>query len=317
MIKDAALAKRHDLKAFAGMYFKHDYQNYLGSITPDFKDRKAGTIINNTRGLVGLETGGGLKSILTLRQNAWDRRTFGFRVASVADICGTETATIAALLAHIVRMAKKQGIKLLTVRISDNNKDLLSLLQGHGFKVVDTLNILIATPNMPALKGTQSVRGIVFTAAQRLSSGDVSKTAAFARDAFVTGRIYNDTRMTERLKTRFYKRLVESHLNNPQTCKVIAKHKGVPVGVICCERDRALSQGPGLKFGYLNIIAVHPKYQDKKVAHSLFKVFFKHYADDFNILEVGTQTNNYPALNFYRKMGLKFVSSLVTLHLWP
>jgi hypothetical protein len=34
------------------------------------------------------------------------------------------------------------------------------------------------------------------------------------------------------------------------------------------------------------------------------------------LVEVGTQINNYPALNLYYGAGLKCVSALVTLHLW-
>ena len=88
------------------------------------------------------------------------------------------------------------------------------------------------------------------------------------------------------------------------------------VGFALGTEDTVLKKYINTSLGYLWLIAVDDAVAGQGIGQRLLQAFLKKISNRVQLIEVGTQMNNYKALNLYATRGLKMMSALVTMHLW-
>ena len=215
--------------------------------------------------------------------------------------------------------AHADGVKLLICRVAYNDFSSLHALEEVGFRVVDAMNIFLWKCHGTTPGG---YRSFVTTGAALVSPLEKSDWSAqqavreIARSAFRYSRLKNDPRFFDAQIKSFHERLLDSFLEKEESLILVARIDDELVGFALGARDHDLSRHLSHPLGYLWLIAVDEMYAKRGVGQNLLGAFLQSFCRQVHFIEVGTQINNYSALNLYARNGLKLVSSLVTMHLW-
>ena len=96
--------------------------------------------------------------------------------------------------------------------------------------------------------------------------------------------------------------------NSNNYCKV-AEINGKLCGFIIGQTD-VLNP----KLCYLSLIAVSEDYSGKSIGKELFKAFIQDFGRHHELIEIGTQINNFSANKLYSKYNFKLVDNVITMH---
>ncbi len=114
----------------------------------------------------------------------------------------------------------------------------------------------------------------------------------------------------------FFNHYVEVALSKyPSQCFVYEQNKNV-AGFIIYGVDNSTSIALRKKIGSIILVAVAEKHQDKKIGQSLIKYVLDIFSKmHFDLITVGTDSNNTAALSIYQNLGFKTVLNWITLRL--
>lgn len=130
-----------------------------------------------------------------------------------------------------------------------------------------------------------------------------------AKNSFNYSRFFNDPKLDFEKKKAIYSEWVTSSFNQENKYFVISKENANIRGFILF----SLSDGRCT----IELISVEKRYQGQRIGKSMISALESFVIDKgIDIIKVGTQMNNYSALNFYISMQFKFVSCGSIHHLW-
>ncbi len=294
-----------------------DYQEALAPWGVDVAALRIARLLGGAQGEVGvMEKDGELEAILRTQNLDWDEAVLGMPVIRVGGMAGGDIEERRQLLSRVV-VTLRPGRGLLTARVRGDDYTSMHALEGAGFRVADSMNIFLKDLNKRDSSSDiiePSVGEIV-----EYDRDDERTRAELARlgaESFRHSRIYNDPRMPRERADYFYKALTERFLDDQGSTVFVAKVDDKPVGFVIGKEDEGLSEAGGLQLGYLWLITVDEQYSGHSLGVALYQAFEHKMRDRVRLLEVGTQTHNYSALNIYTRAGLKLVSSIVTFHAW-
>jgi len=248
----------------------------------------------------------------------WDTDCFGFKVARVASLFGQDVESKTRLLERIKADARAVGVRLLTCRVAYRNFTSLHALEAIGFRMADAMNILLWDRRWGQQQRghDRNADGIVVRELEPRDDETRQALRGLSGTAFSTGRVANDPAFSPAQVARFYERLCESSLNDRRALILVAWMDGRPAGFVLGDEDDEIKRNLGVSLGCLTLIAVDEASAGRGVGRALVRAFLQRMQSRVELVEVGTQIDNYPALNLYTGLGLKLVSSLVTFHLW-
>ena len=297
-----------------------DYQEYLAEQVADFTPHRLATWRDGPGRLVRLGSQQHPQALARVVEQPWDTACLGVGVAQIALLAGADTTVKHKLIEEIKRQARAHATHLLTCRVGYHDLSSLHALETAGFRTMDAMSIFLA--DQARLAGgleSPSYSGLGDSEIRLLEDTDVDTRRtlrALAASAFRHGRVANDPAFSPQQVAAFYGGLFESDLEADGSVLLAARRAGRIVGFVLGGEDFALRRHLDLALGYLNLIAVDPALAGQGLGRALMRAFLTEMHRRVRLVEVGTQINNYPALNLYYGAGLKCVSALVTLHLW-
>ena len=297
-----------------------DYQEYLLDYDDQFVNYRVNSFCHSTDGIIfGLVTDAEVSALAKLVHLDWDTHCFGFEVAKIANFFGNQTESKATLLEEVKAYARAEGVKLLTCRVAYDDFSSLHALEEVGFRIVDAMNIFLwdsqwSTPG--GQRNSVTPDGVMVSPLEKGDWNTHQAVREIAMSAFRHSRLDNDPRFSIVQVRTFYERLLNSFLEKQESLILVARIDDTAAGFILGAEDIELSEHLAYSLGYLWLVAVDEAFAGRGVGQTLFDVFMQRFSRQVRFIEVGTQINNYPALNLYARNGLKLVSSLVTMHLW-
>jgi ribosomal protein S18 acetylase RimI-like enzyme len=303
---------------YVAAHLESDYQKYLLDGEPGFVRFKVDGFCDASSGtLFGVAEDTGILALAKLVHLDWDTDCLGFKVAKLADLMGSQAEARATLLHEVITHARSEGVRLLTCRVAYDAFSSIHALGGAGFKLVDALNIFVWDRQSGRLPGQAGDASPIKIEAQRASDAVMREAlTGIAMTAFQHSRLYNDPAFSAAQVETFYGRLVDSLLDDDEALNLVAWVDRQPAGFVLGNTDAALSAYLAHPLGYLWLIAVDPAFAGQGVGQALLERFLRAFSRRVHYIEVGTQMDNYRALNLYARNGLRLVSSLVTMHLW-
>ena len=197
---------------------------------------------------------------------------------------------------------------LITARADDVNTALSSALVRAGFLHVET-SIRLALWPESTRRDTQTHKTLKVVES---CPEDSEQVAAVAAEAFQLSRFHQDRTFpretARRLKSEWARNLVVGRRGDK--CLVV-KDKGDAVGFLGYTCEQTIN--PLMR---IDLIAVHPKWQGRGVAHHLVANFLDRARECKKKAVVGTQVNNGPSLRLYEHFGFREEARRRTFHLW-
>ncbi len=125
-----------------------------------------------------------------------------------------------------------------------------------------------------------------------------------------------DKNITKNAGEYFFNHYVSIALEKyPGQCFVYEKNKNI-LGFIIYGVDNSSSIALEKKIGSIILVAVLDKEQDKKIGYNLIKYIIDlFYEMKFDLITVGTDSDNIAALSIYQKLGFKTILNWATLRL--
>jgi len=289
------------------------YQEYLRAYTQDFHlfisrcfDDPDTTVFFN-------KSQGGF-AIMAFTDSPWDSRILGIPTAKLMIISSSTPSDERQLLDEVIAFAKEKQVELIKCRIRSNCISPIKIMAEAGFKKVDCMNIYFWDKQHDRIPKTAEP-----TASATIKKGftpqEIPVIQDLAKTAFTHSWINNDKSFSPAQVESFYQNYFTSLKQRQDLIQLSAQMKGKTIAFTIGESDQGLTPYLPDKLGYLSLIAVHQACRRQGIARSMLAGFLAETAKQLRFIEVGTQENNIPANRLYQAMGMKQVSSLITLHL--
>lgn len=130
-----------------------------------------------------------------------------------------------------------------------------------------------------------------------------------ARKSFRYSRFFNDPNLSESKSQNIYLHWAEGAFLQEGKYYVICEREDHIAGYLLFSSEENCAT--------VELIAVDEAYQGKGVGKSLIKAMESFTFDKvINKIKVGTQVNNIPAVQFYSKIGFKYMNCSSIYHIW-
>lgn len=192
------------------------------------------------------------------------------------------------------------------VKIDSIYVETVKALSAQGFYVVDT-QITFDRSNNVYNRASLSSKIVV----DKIKDEHICEVLAIAASCFKYSRFHLDPLISQKIANRVMHDWTLNCISKKRGDDVyVALNDNVPVGFLTSQRVEA---GDGF-VGILDLIGVSCAYQGKGIGARLVKRFIEDYGKTCNILRVGTQGANIPALQLYNKMKFSIVKTQYVLH---
>lgn len=150
---------------------------------------------------------GRLAGLLVLRFPAWDREHFGFTVARVEHLQGSDASALSHLVDRGVQELQSRAVTMCSARLSGDALVGLHCLEARGFRFQE----LTLSPWRDLASWEQRSFGVT----RPTEAADVPSMRAIARRAFRTDRFHRDTGFTQEAADGVYDKWVSTWHTNP------------------------------------------------------------------------------------------------------
>ena len=317
MIIDGSIDKCR-LNKYVSSNIGSDYQHYLTKYDNNFINYKIIDFCDSSKAkLFGNIVNSEISALGRLLPLEWDSTIFNFKVAKITDLYGTRFSEKLALIKEIIVFAKNDGYKLVTCRVDAGDIFSIHALEEVGFKWVDGMNIFLCDSDekqFESSSGSQTDENIGVLKNKDFDS--LKKIKELVLTFSKKGRLHNDPRISSNQVKDFYLSLFESLVKENRPLMLVSRKNEKIVGFALGTEDTVLQKYLTSSLGYLWMISVDETFTGRGVGQRLFQAFIKKFSNKMQLIEIGTQMNNYKALNLYARSGMKMISALVTMHLW-
>jgi GNAT superfamily N-acetyltransferase len=270
--------------------------------------------------LVGAD---GVAGMVAAERLAWDTTHFGLRCGRLGPVClrgdlspAARHAMLDAALEAATAWAESAGISVLHRRLLAKRGDEIDLLEGRGFRLVDTMVTLTAPTAAPA---DPAGAAIGETGVRQAGADDLATILALTRGAFPFSRFHNDPALDPARADEVYLTWVENVVaGNAADAKaagtqaLVAEQDGAVAGYAIWRPNHEVA--PPL--AQLELFVVDPSRRGEGVGGRLLKAV-KAAARDAgaNVLEASTWTQQRAVLEAYTKSGFSSRERLCSYHL--
>jgi GNAT superfamily N-acetyltransferase len=229
---------------------------------------------------------------VAVREDSWLSERFGHPVFTVA--------TAGGLAEH----AAAQERAMYQARVDATHTAAVAALEAAGMRVVNVTHTLRADPSVPVPGADVEVREADPERDQGLL--DV------AGRSFRYTRFHLDPQVPQAVADRIKRDWVWSYLNGLRGDELlVAVDAGRPVGFLC-----GLPRDDGeRRLRVIDLIGVVPEAQRSGAGLALVGAFHERARGRCDIVEVGTQAANTPAMVFYERLGYVTARAAYDLHM--
>jgi len=217
-----------------------------------------------------------------------------------------------ALLDTVLVRADAQGFRHLSVRVDAAECDLAALLTARGFYVVDSsVKLSARMKDVPDAAGAASAPGIVV---RRAAAGDAEDIRRIATTSHPFNHYYNDPKLDRRDVDALFLAWVDRCLGGLASDIFVADDAGRVLGFVIYITPTTLNQALGTRLVVLDFVCLDRRAQGGGLGRHLLARTLRDMADRFDLIELRTSANNYPALACYRDLGFRIVGCDYILH---
>ena len=293
------------------------YQEFTSTILSEFLYNHIQNVLEDEIGYcIGIKKNNKLVGLCILKKLSWDTEHFGFNVANIDNIISLgdyfESIKNKLKLLSFIELSFGENIRTLSCKIDTNDTSSIHALEKMGFMIMDTL----VTYSFDLRKAKN--RELPVSCELRFSrKNDIESLKSLAYNSFYLDRFHVDPNYPKEKCDELHSKWIENACNGIGTDKVIvAEIEDSPVGFTTVKESNEASKILGVRIASMILSAVSPKARGKGVYTSMINEGLNYLKDKADIVEVGTQLNNYPVQRAWCTLGFKIVKSQISFHKW-
>lgn len=247
----------------------------------------------------------------------WDTEHFGINIGRINEIIAwaegyrKELAVKDELLRFIENNSIKDKIACAYCRVGINDFSSIHSLESNGFRIID----IITTFRFDFRKSNalqemhQKKRPFINEITVRSwKEEDLEKLGNIASSSYIYDRFHSDPMFPKDKSDKFHEKWIVNCCNGLADEVLVAASDDEPLGFITCKVKGAK--------GLIDIVGVSKDMQKKGTGAMLLSTALEWFKDRVDVVEVGTQNRNIPAMKLYINAGFMPISSKLTFHRW-
>ena len=272
---------------------------------------------SNNLKYIGAEVKGKIIGITIFEKLLWDTEHFGINIGRISKIVAWEGEYRKALvvkdemLKFIGNKCVKDEIACVYCREDINDFSSIHSLESNGFRLIDVLTTFRFdfTRNKAFQKSSNEKpslsQGITVRA---WKEEDLDKLANIAGTSYIYDRFHSDLMFPKDKSDMLHRKWVVNCCNGLTDEVLVAASDNKPFGFITCREKGAK--------GVIDLVGVAKDMQKKGIGAMLVNAALEWFKDRVDVVEVGTQNRNIPAMKLYTNARFMPVSSKLTFHRW-
>lgn len=279
--------------------------------------KKVGSLISDERAenLVATRNGK-IIGLISWAESLWDSRQLRIKMARVNQLMVQEyipnASVIKELLFAVIEKCKVRNIKYLFHRLDADDLLTLEILENAEFQLQDV--IVNFSFNLGASRISPSRYTPIVVNPYRTK--DLSSLREIAGTSFIYDRFHSDPRINKERASQLHAAWISNACRGLADVVLVAKLNKKVVGFVSCKIDKLTKKYLPVNFGTIDLIAVDKDVRGEGIGEALLRKAMDWFSGKVDMIEVGTQVRNYPALRLYQKLGFRIVSANFSLRKW-
>lgn len=254
-----------------------------------------------------------LCSFSALLPDAWHSQIYGGNFGKIAPFLthGIGHAARLDLLDAVLAAARREGIRHLSVRVDGSEYDALHALVARGFRLVDcSVKMAGWLRNLPALAPVAD-SGLVL---RRYQTADLPVLQAIAARAHPYNHYYNDPLLPRRDTVRLFEAWVAKCCGGLASDVFVLEADGEPRGFVLYLNPAGFNREMGTRIAILDFVCLDTPVRGGGMGRRMIAETLRILGERFDMVELRTSQNNYPAQACYADLGMRTVSTDFALH---
>jgi dTDP-4-amino-4,6-dideoxy-D-galactose acyltransferase len=295
------------------------FSQYCAQNSPELTELWQGrikTLLRNPECTAWIARGdNGAAGLALLCRLPWDSSQLSFPVARLDFLISTgnylnQCRIHTALLKAVCNFCNRESIGYLSARIDASEISALHMLERFGFMTLDgilTFGLELKKEVATKFAAEVSIR----LATQR----DNKVVADLARSSYLFDRFHTDPVIRKVLADELFASWARNSCRRKVADSVIVAENGSGVvGFVTCKVQHDSKNYLGTKIGNIVLVATAKKAQGQGIARALTQASLDWFGrQEVDIVEVGTQLRNIPAVRLYESSGFRLVKSSLSL----
>jgi ribosomal protein S18 acetylase RimI-like enzyme len=247
----------------------------------------------------------------------WDTEHFGINIGRINEIIAweeeyrKEEAVKEEMLRFIENKCEKDKIACVYCRVGINDFSSIHSLESNGFRLIDVLTTFYFDFRRNKIfqklsYKKDSLLNEITTRAWK--EKDLDELASIAGMSYIYDRFHSDPMFPKDKSDELHRKWIVNCCNGLTDEVLVAASDNKPLGFITCKVKGAK--------GVIDMVGVAKDMQKRGVGAMLVNAAREWFKNRVDVVEVGTQNRNIPAMKLYMNAGFMPVSSKLTFHRW-
>lgn len=262
-------------------------------------------------------------ALVEFHRLAWDSKIYGLEIGTVGALTSIshqgqfpqEESIAEELTAHLVENAKREGIKMLVVRVPLDDLAWVQAVEKFGFQSMDVqLPMMLRNPTATSDSSRTRNTNVQI---REFAAHDLPEILSFAQTAFGRSRFYADRFLPRKLSDQLHQEWIENDCAGRASFVLVAVADNRVCGLVAGLWDKMQEQLLSVKHGHVDLIAVRSDMHKRGIARQLMSAAIQRYVDHgAGIITVSTQATNLAAISLYQSIGFTLTGAELSLHGW-
>ena len=247
----------------------------------------------------------------------WDTEHFGINIGSINEIIAwvgeyrKELAVKDEMLRFIEYKCEKDEIACVYCRVDINDFSSIHSLESNGFRLIDVLTTFrFDFRRNKIFQKLSYKKDSLFNeiTTRPWKEKELDELANIAGASYIYDRFHSDSMFPKEKSDELHEKWIVNCCKGLTDEVLVAASDDKPLGFITCKVKGAK--------GIIDMVGVSKKVQKRGLGAMLVNAAREWFKDRVDIVEVGTQNRNIPAMKLYMNAGFMPVSSKLTFHRW-
>jgi len=252
------------------------------------------------------------------RISSWDSEELGFKVAKLDHFYvrgerSQSDLTRNHLLSEFINWSRNKEIDCILARTSLGDHEAIAALEQFGFRTVNVLETFRRACQVGKADAVVDSEAVDFLI-EGCRENDVDKVANLAGEIFRVDHFHNDVKIPVERSNRLHASWARNCCQGRSDQVLVAKDHNSVAGFITCN---VVEPFQGFRYGVIELVGVSPKHRGiglgRRLLDDSLEWFTTHRTQS---VYVGTEAENYPAMNLYINGSFRVTLSEVTMHWW-
>lgn len=318
-IKKVTIDDIEDIKVLFANYPYKKYQQYMQGLDPEclvglLVELITAQLKKESSEVIGVRDKGKLVALAELSISDLHSSIYKFRFGKINNFLSyinpSKYSTL--LLKALNTLSREKNYDMLSVRLDSDEWENLHILENNKFYSVGTsvkLSLFLDKMILPIRQPSFSSLTI-----DNFKSSYKDAILSIAASSHHNNHFYNDEHLPFEDTNNLFIQWVSRFCSEENKDFFTALLDGEVIGFAIFLDNKLFEKHLSKRVKILDFIVLKNEKKGAGLGSQFLTEILKNYKNNYEIIELRTMNNNYPALNFYSRIGFKIISSDSMLH---